>query len=116
MDISAHLDVEAPEKTATTGADSSWLGKQGGTTRIRQPPAARPNSTPCCVEQYPPDCLRDRAWLHEQYVTRRLGSHAIGSLVGRSPGTVAHHLGRHGIRLRDRREAARRAASMVVYP
>ena len=116
MTIPEHLDGEVPIKTATTDAVPSRLAERGGTTGGPGPIAARPNSTPCFGKQYPPDCLRNRAWLQEQYVERRLGTHAIGGMVGRSPGTVAHHLKKHSIPLRDRREAARRTPSAVAYP
>lgn len=116
MGIPEHLDVDLPDKGATTGSVSSWTAEQGGTARRWRPTAARSDSTPYPVQQYPPDRLRDRTWLREQYVERRFGTHTIARMVNRSSGTVAYHLRRHGIALRDRREAARRTASTVVYP
>jgi hypothetical protein len=116
MTIPEHLDVEPRKESATTGMAFSRPTQQGGTTRRRRPTVARSDNTHYAAEQYPPDRLRDPVWLRDQYVVRRLGTHAIGRIVGRSSGTVAYHLRRHGIALRDRREAARRAASTIVYP
>ena len=110
------LDAQRVALNGESGASCSALDGEEGTVHPQQPSVARSNSTPYASQRYPPDRLRDRAWLHEQYVHQRLGSHAIGRMVGRSPGTVVYHLRRHGVPIRDRREAARRTDSQVAYP
>ena len=116
MHSSPHLHAETAVPGGTSNTAGPDAGSTEGTVHPLQPPVVRPSSTPYSGEQYPPDLLRDRTWLQEKYITQRLGSHAIGRMVGRSPGTVAYYLREHGIHLRDRREAARRTDSQVVYP
>jgi hypothetical protein len=115
-----HASPDLHSETAVLGRTSSTAcadaSSTEGTVRPRQPPVGRSNSTPYLGEQYPLDHLRDRDWLREKYLHHRLGSHAIGRMVGRSPGTVIYHLRKHEIPIRDRREAARRTDSQVVYP
>lgn len=70
------------------------------------PRPRRISSHPCC----------SYTWLDENYVEQRLSLAACAKRAGVCRQTVKNWLNRHGIDVRDRREAARAVPSKVRYP
>lgn len=55
-------------------------------------------------------------WLTAHYIDQRLSIAACARLAGTCRETIRSWLVRHGIKVRDRREAARATDSLVTYP
>lgn len=49
--------------------------------------------------------LRDKSWLYERYISKRLPTTAIADEIGASPQTVLTWLKKHGIEMRSREES-----------
>lgn len=85
------------EERQTTRQIAEKLGV-GFRTVLRRLSAAGVDARPPGPDRH--ECLRNRDWLAEQYVTQRKTLHAIAGEIGASPCAVRHWLKHHGI---DRR-------------
>lgn len=77
--------------------------REAGVQPAANPFPRRASSTPAPCDQYPLNRLRDGAWLREQYLDERRGTHVLGKMLSVAPTTVRRSLLRHAIPLRLRR-------------